>query len=59
MSVTQVIWSVLALAALLLVGLALRAERRHFAAHGKAAPWLRVRLASLSAARKRWRRSTC
>jgi hypothetical protein len=47
MSVTQVIWGVLALAVLLLVGLALRAERRHFAAHGKAAAWLRVRLASL------------
>ena len=47
MSVTQVIWSALALAALLLIGLALRAERRHFAARGKAAAWLRVRLASL------------
>ncbi len=40
MSVTQVIWSVLALAALLLVGLALRAERRRFAARGKAGAWL-------------------
>ena len=47
MSVTDVIWSVLALAALLLVGLALRAERRRFAARGKAGAWLRVRLASL------------
>jgi hypothetical protein len=47
MSVTDVIWSVLALAALLLVGLALRAERRRFAARGKAGAWLGVRLASL------------
>lgn len=47
MSVTQGIWGALALVALLLVGLALRAERRHFAARGKAAAWLRVRLASL------------
>lgn len=47
MSVTQVIWSVLALAALLLVGLALRAERRRFAARDKAGAWLWVRLASL------------
>jgi hypothetical protein len=47
MSVTDVIWSVLALAALLLVGLALRAERRRFAARGKAGAWLWVRLASL------------
>jgi hypothetical protein len=46
-SVTYVIWSVLALAALLLVGLALRAERRRFAARGKAGAWLWVRLASL------------
>lgn len=47
MSVRYVIWSVLALAALLLIGLALRAERRRFAARGKAGAWLWVRLASL------------
>lgn len=47
MSVTQGIWGALALAALLLAGLALRAERRRFAARGKGAAWLRVRLASL------------
>mgnify|MGYP007111982893 CR=1 FL=1 len=47
MSVTDVIWSVLALAVLLLVGLALRAERRRFAARGKVGAWLGVRLASL------------
>lgn len=47
MSVTNVIWSVLALGALLVIGLALRAERRRFAARGKAGAWLGVRLASL------------
>lgn len=47
MSLTDVIWSVLALGALLFVGLALRAERRRFVARGKAGAWLLVRLASL------------
>ena len=47
MSVSYVIWSVLALGALLLVGRVLRAEGRRFAARGKASAWLRVRLASL------------
>ena len=47
MSITHVIWSVLAMGALLLVGLALRAERRRFAECGKVGAWLRVRLASL------------
>ena len=47
MSITHGIWGALALAALLLVGLALRAERRRFAECGKAGAWLRVRLASL------------
>lgn len=47
MSVTHAIWGVLALGALLVIGLALRAERRRFAARGKAGAWLWVRLASL------------
>lgn len=47
MSVTHVISGALALGAMLLVGLALRAERRRFAARGKARAWLWVRLASL------------
>jgi len=47
MSVTHVIWGALALGALLVIGLALRAERRRFAARGKAGAWLGVRLASL------------
>ena len=47
MSVTQGIWSVLALGALVLVAFAMRAERRRFSARGKAAAWLAVRLASL------------
>jgi hypothetical protein len=47
MSVAQVIWALLALAALLLVGLALRAERRRFAARGKAGAWLGVQLVSV------------
>ena len=47
MSVRYVIWGVLSLVAVLLVALALRAERRRFAARGKAGAWLWVRLASL------------
>ena len=47
MSLSYVIWGVLALGALLTIGLALRAERRRFAARGKAGAWLWVRLASL------------
>lgn len=47
MSAGYVIWSVLALGALLLVALALRAERCRFAARGKASAWLQLRLTSL------------
>jgi len=47
MSISYVTWGVLALGALLLVGLGLRAERRRFAARGKAGAWLTLRLASL------------
>lgn len=47
MLVSYVIWGVLALGALLTIGLALRAERNRFAARGKAGAWLWVRLASL------------
>ncbi|MBN8476594.1 hypothetical protein [Sulfuritalea sp.] len=47
MSVTYLTWSVLSLVAVLLVVLALRAERRRFAARGKAVAWLGLRLASL------------
>ncbi len=47
MSVIQGIWSMLALGALVAVAFALRAERRRFAARGKAGAWLAVRLASL------------
>ena len=47
MSVRYVIWSVLALGALVAVAFALRAEHRRFAARGKAGAWLGVRLASV------------
>ena len=47
MSLSYVIWGVLALGALLIIGLALRAERHRFASRGKAGAWLWVRLASL------------
>ncbi len=47
MSLSYVIWGVLALGALLVIGLAVRAERRRFVARGKAGAWLWVRLASL------------
>lgn len=47
MTVTQGIWGVLALCALLPVGWALRAEHRRFAARAKAGAWLRLRLASV------------
>ena len=47
MSTRFLVWGVLGLGALLLIALALRAERRHFAARGKAGAWLLLRLASL------------
>jgi hypothetical protein len=47
MSIVYVIWGVLALGALLTIGLALRTERHRFAARGKAGAWLWVRLTSL------------
>lgn len=47
MSLTQFIWGVLALGALLVIGWVLRAERRRFAARGKAGAWLGLRLASV------------
>lgn len=47
MSVRYFVWIALALCALLLLGLALRAERRRFSARGKVGAWLWVRLASL------------
>jgi hypothetical protein len=45
--VTYLIWSVMALLAMVAIGLFVRAERRRFAARGLAGPWLRVRLASV------------
>jgi hypothetical protein len=50
MPAREIIWGTLGLAALVLIGLALRAERRRFAARGKAGAWLWVRLASLPVA---------
>lgn len=50
MPIREIIWGTLGLAALLLIGLALSAERRRFAARGKAGAWLWVRLASLPVA---------
>lgn len=50
MPTREIIWGTLGLAALLLIGLALRAERRRFAARGKAGAWLCVRLTSLPVA---------
>lgn len=50
MPAREVIWGTLGLTTLLLIGLALRAERRRFEARGKAGAWLWVRLASLPAA---------
>jgi hypothetical protein len=47
MPFSYIIWGVLALGALLTIGLALRAERQRFAAPGKAGAWLWVRLTSL------------
>lgn len=46
-AVTYSIWGALALLALAAILLYLRVERRRFAAHGKAQPWLLVRLSSL------------
>lgn len=50
MPVKEIIWGTMGLVALLLIGLALRTERRHFAVRGKAGAWLWVRLASLPVA---------
>lgn len=50
MSLSYVVWGVLALGALLTIGLAVRAERKRFAARGKAGAWLWVRLISLPVA---------
>jgi hypothetical protein len=47
MSTRFLVWGVLGLGALLMIALALRAERRHFAARGKAGAWLLLRLACL------------
>lgn len=45
--VTYLIWGVMALLAMVAIGMVVRAERRRFAARGLAGPWLRVRLASV------------
>ena len=50
MPAREIIWGTLGLTALLLIGLALRAERRRFVVRGKAGAWLWVRLASLPVA---------
>lgn len=50
MPARELIWAAGGLIALVLIGLALRAEKRRFAARGQAGAWLWVRLASLPAA---------